>query len=139
MNLRSGSDWKVGPRHYAPRISMGLCPITQRTFWCSTSRLLCNMREQLLRKNWADWFPTFQGPVGYGIRDLSITTGGDVAFCHSFNRITGTRTSGEKSDVWIRATVGFRKIGGEWMIVHEHFSVPMYMEPPYKAAIDLKP
>src|SRR5437016_11043372 len=48
MNLRSGSDWKVGPRHYAPRISMGLCPITQRTFWCSTSRLLCNMREQLL-------------------------------------------------------------------------------------------
>jgi len=91
------------------------------------------------RKNWADWFPTFQGPVGYEIRDLSITTGGDVAFCHSFNRITGTRTSGEKSDVWIRATVGFRKIGGEWMIAHEHFSVPMYMEPPYKAAIDLKP
>jgi ketosteroid isomerase-like protein len=91
------------------------------------------------RKNWADWFPTFRGPVGYEIRDLSITTSSEVAFCHSFNRITGTRTNGEESDVWMRATVCFRKIAGQWMITHEHISVPMYMEPPYKAAIDLKP
>src|SRR5438309_3494704 len=82
------------------------------------------------RKNWADWFPTFRGPVGYEIRDLSITTSGDVAFCHSFNRITGMRTSGEESDVWMRATVCFRKIDGQWMIAHEHLSVPLYMEPP---------
>ena len=32
------------------------------------------------RKNWAEWFPTFRGPIGYEIRDLSITTGDDVAF-----------------------------------------------------------
>lgn len=80
------------------------------------------------RKNWADWFPSFQGPVGDEIRDLSITTGGEVAFCRSLNRITGTRTSGERTDVWVRATVDFRKIGGEWMVTHEHFSVPINME-----------
>jgi ketosteroid isomerase-like protein len=90
------------------------------------------------RKNWADWFPSFQGPVGYEIRDLSITTGGDVAFSSSLNRITGTRTSGENSDVWVRATVGFRKIGGKWMIAHEHFSVPINMEN-FEGVLDLKP
>ena len=90
------------------------------------------------RKNWADWFPSFQGPVGYEIRDLSITTGGDVAFCRSLNRISGARTSGENSDVWVRATVGFRKIGNKWMITHEHFSVPINMEN-FEGALDLKP
>jgi ketosteroid isomerase-like protein len=91
------------------------------------------------RKNWADWFPSFQGSVGCEIRDLSVTTGGDVAFCHSLNRITGTRTNGENTDVWVRATVGFRKIGGKWMVTHEHFSVPFYMDGSGKAALDLKP
>jgi ketosteroid isomerase-like protein len=46
------------------------------------------------RKNWAEWFHTFQGEVGYEIRELSITSDGDVAFCHNLNRIHGTRSEG---------------------------------------------
>jgi ketosteroid isomerase-like protein len=92
-----------------------------------------------LRRSLAEWFPTFRGPVGYEIRDLSITTGDDVAFSHSLNRISGTRTDGEETGVWIRATVGFCKIDGKWMITHEHLSVPFYMDGSYKAAVDLKP
>jgi ketosteroid isomerase-like protein len=93
------------------------------------------------RKNWADWFPTFVGPVGYEIHELSITWADDVAFCHSLNHISGARTFGEQTDVWVRATVGLRKSEGVWMITHEHFSVPIYMQPPrqYEAALDLKP
>lgn len=91
------------------------------------------------RKNWEGWLPTFEGPVGYEIRDLSITTGDEVAFSHSLNRISGKRTNGEDTDVWVRATFGFRKINGKWMIAHEHLSVPYEMEPPYKASLDLKP
>ena len=90
------------------------------------------------RKNWADWFPSFQGPVGYEISDLNITTGVDVAFCRSLNRISGARTSGENTDVWVRATVCLRKIGGKWMIIHEHFSVPINMET-FEGEFDLKP
>ncbi|MGH8645534.1 MAG: YybH family protein [Gammaproteobacteria bacterium] len=85
------------------------------------------------------WFSTWQGPIGYEIRNLSITVGDDVAFCHSLNRISGTKTDGEKSDIWFRHTLGFRKIGGEWKITHEHESVPFYMDGSYKAAVDLKP
>jgi uncharacterized protein (TIGR02246 family) len=85
------------------------------------------------------WFPTFRGPVGYEIRDLSITAGDDVAFCRSLNRISGTRTNGEATDVWVRATVGLRVIDGKWLIVHAHESVPFYMDGSYRAAVDLKP
>jgi len=85
------------------------------------------------------WFNTFQGPIGYEIRDLGITAGGDVAFCHSLNRISGTRNDGEQTDIWVRETLGLRKIGGEWKITHQHQSVPFYMDGSNKAAVDLKP
>jgi uncharacterized protein (TIGR02246 family) len=91
------------------------------------------------RKNWEGWFPTFRGSIGYEIRDLTISVSDDIAFCHSFNRITGTRTDNEKTDVWVRATVCFRKIRGKWKIVHEHQSVPFYMDGSDRAALDLKP
>jgi uncharacterized protein (TIGR02246 family) len=91
------------------------------------------------RVNWAEWFATFQGPVGYQINELRITSSNDVAFCHSLNRIHGTRTDGEHTDVWVRATLGLVKSDGRWTIRHEHYSVPFYMEPPYKASLDLKP
>jgi uncharacterized protein (TIGR02246 family) len=91
------------------------------------------------RKNWEEWLPSFQGPVGYEIRDLSITAGDDVAFCHSLNRISGMRINGEETNVWVRVTVGFRRIDGKWMITHEHHSVPFEMEEPFKALLNLKP
>jgi ketosteroid isomerase-like protein len=90
------------------------------------------------KKNWTEWFATFQSAVGYEIRGLHVTTAGDVAFCRSLNRITGMRTNGENSDTWVRATVGFGKIGGIWTITHEHFSVPFNMET-NQAALELKP
>jgi len=90
------------------------------------------------RKNWEEWFASFAGPIGYEIRGLSITAGDDVTFSHSFNHITGTRTNGEQSNAWVRATIGYRKIADTWMIVHEHFSVPFDMKT-LKASLDLQP
>jgi ketosteroid isomerase-like protein len=91
------------------------------------------------RRNWAEWFQTFKGPVGYEISKLQITASDTLAFCHSLNHIYGARTDGEETDVWVRATIGLRKLNGKWLITHEHYSVPFYMEPPYRASLDLKP
>jgi uncharacterized protein (TIGR02246 family) len=91
------------------------------------------------RKNWGEWFESWQGPIGYEIRDLSITAGDGVAFSHSVNRISGKRTNGEDTDVWVRVTACFRKMNGKWKITHEHISVPFYMDGSYRAAVDLKP
>src|SRR5262245_31890143 len=93
----------------------------------------------LHRSNFAEWLATFQAPIGSEIRDLSITVGDDVAFCHCFNRINGVRTSGDKTDVWVRVTVCCRKIAGSWTVTHEHVSVPFYMDGSFRAAVDLAP
>jgi PhnB protein len=85
------------------------------------------------------WFSTWPSPLGYEIRDLNITAGDDVAFCHSLNRLSGTKAEGEKVDVWFRQTLCLRRIGGAWRIAHQHESVPFYMDGSYRAAVDLKP
>jgi ketosteroid isomerase-like protein len=76
--------------------------------------------------------------IVYVMRDLTITAGDEVAFSRSLNHLTGTRTDGEKTDVWVRATVCFRKIDGQWKVTHEHISVPYDMET-FKASVHLKP
>jgi PhnB protein len=85
------------------------------------------------------WFATWQGPIGYEMRDVTVTAGHDVAFSHSLNRMRGTKTDGVKGDFWFRHTLAFAKINGQWKIAHEHESVPFYMDGSYKAAVDLKP
>jgi ketosteroid isomerase-like protein len=67
----------------------------------------------------------FERPLDYEIRDLTISVGDDVAFGHSLNRITGTSKDGKKNDGWVRFTVCFRKIDGNWLIVHDHVPVPL--------------
>ena len=91
-----------------------------------------------VRKRAEEWLSSFQGPIGYEVRDLQITTGGDVAFCHSLNRVNATNKSGDKIDMWWRATVCFRKVEGNWVVAHEHCSVPFDMQSG-QAALDLQP
>lgn len=92
-----------------------------------------------LRRGLGAWFPTWRGPIDYEIRDLTIAVAGDVAFSHSLNRMRGTRTNGESTDLWLRATMCFRKLDGTWRVAHEHTSVPFYMDGSDRAALDLAP
>jgi PhnB protein len=94
---------------------------------------------QPLKENLEDWFATFRGPIHYEIRDLTITASRQLAFCHSLNRIRGTKQDGSEPDIWFRETFCLRKLNDGWLIAHAHESVPFYMDPPFKAAIDLKP
>jgi ketosteroid isomerase-like protein len=77
------------------------------------------------RKNWVDAFAIYERPLGYEIRDLTITVGDDVAFGHSLNRISGTLKNGTRTDFWLRWTTCFQKIDGNWLIAHDHVSVPL--------------
>lgn len=91
-----------------------------------------------VRERAEEWFSLYQGPIGYETRDLSITTGDDVAFCHYLYKVSGTMTDGGKVDMWVRATVCYRKLNGTWMITHEHNSVPFNVETS-KASLELEP
>jgi hypothetical protein len=44
------------------------------------------------------------GPIVYEVSDLSVTTGGDLAFVHSLNHVKGTLASGHTTDLWLRWT-----------------------------------
>lgn len=88
--------------------------------------------------NWRDVFTAYRPPLRYEVRDLDVTVGGDVAFAHSLNRISGTLRNGVRSDHWVRWTGCFRKIDGDWLIVHDQVSVPADM-PTGKALLDLQP
>jgi ketosteroid isomerase-like protein len=91
-----------------------------------------------LKKRADAWLASFKGTLAHEIRDLDITAGDDVAFCHSLNRVIGTKTDGEEIDMWWRVTIGLRKIAGVWTVTHEHSSVPFDMETG-KASLGLKP
>ncbi|MCC8243431.1 YybH family protein [Saccharothrix luteola] len=75
-------------------------------------------------KNWANVFAFFR-EVDYEVRDLRFTVGDDVAFGHGFGRLSGTtRTGVVTNGMWVRATFGFRKVDGRWLIAHDQVSVP---------------
>jgi ketosteroid isomerase-like protein len=86
------------------------------------------------------WLDTWEGPIDCESRDLSITVSGDFAFCHGFYRLGGTpRAAGRPISFWMRATVCLSRRGGAWRIVHEHTSVPFYMDGSLRPAFDLEP
>ena len=77
------------------------------------------------RRAWVEVFAMYQRPLGYEVRDLTITVGDDVAFGYSVSRISGVLKNGDKTDFWVRWTTCFRKIERNWLIVHDQVSVPV--------------
>lgn len=94
--------------------------------------------SEAVRERAAQWLSWYRGPVGYEVRDLSVTAGDGAAFCHYLYRVSGTMTNGREVDMWVRSTVCFRKAGGAWVVTHEHTSVPFDAESG-KASVTLKP
>ena len=93
---------------------------------------------EAVKRRAAEWFSSFDGPLGFETHDWRIAADGDVAFSHGLNHVTGTKTDGQKLDMWWRATVCFRKMNDQWMVTHEHNSVPFDVSTG-KASLDLKP
>lgn len=98
-----------------------------------------NRGKETARKNLAEWFKTFDGPIAVEIKGLQISAGADTAFAYCMNHISGTNTHGQKNDHWVRVTIGFERTDGKWLVNHEHVSVPFYMDGSFRAALDLTP
>jgi ketosteroid isomerase-like protein len=90
------------------------------------------------RKNYETFLAAYDGPITSEFRDLRIIASSRIAFVHSLERVSGTLKGGQKSELWVRATSGLRKINGKWLIVHDHISVPADFDTG-KAVLDSKP
>lgn len=78
------------------------------------------------------------GGMVFNPHDIRVEASGDVAFAHLLIECGCENAQGEMEVGWTRGTLGCRKIGGNWKIVHDHFSAPFDPETG-KAALDLNP
>ena len=77
------------------------------------------------RKAWVGFFATFKGTAKIAITDLGIIVDGNLGFRHSIQHVMGTVKQGHPVDRTVRITDGYRRVGGDWLIVLEHISVPV--------------
>jgi uncharacterized protein (TIGR02246 family) len=77
------------------------------------------------RKDFEDFFAMSPGLADITLSDLDITVGGDVAYGHSIQHATLTDKDGKKTEMIVRVTDGYKKVNGQWLISHEHVSVPV--------------
>jgi ketosteroid isomerase-like protein len=115
-----------------------VAPYAQDAVVCDLAPPLSHRGMDLQSKR--AWLDTWEGPIDRESRDLNITVSGDFAFCHGFYRLSGTpKAAGRPISFWMRATVCLHRDAGAWRIVHEHTSVPFYMDGSLRPAFDLQP
>lgn len=91
-----------------------------------------------LRQRFLDWFDGFEGPIGQEITDLNVIESSDAAIAHMLIRAGGTLKNGQEVGFWVRTTDGCRRSNDEWLITHEHVSLPV--DPMSRSAVmDLVP
>lgn len=73
---------------------------------------------------WRLFYSCQPEPVAFDIRHMEIVAGEDAAFAFAHMQCAELGTNGQRMPLDFRLTVGLRKIGGRWTIVHEHHSVP---------------
>lgn len=76
------------------------------------------------RKTWDAFLGWMSGPPRFEFSDVRITAGLDVAFATAHGRCFGPDESGNPADLDFRLTIGLRKSGGQWIVEHEHHSLP---------------
>jgi ketosteroid isomerase-like protein len=77
--------------------------------------------SEAYKKDWQDLFAAFPGPLDGTLSDLDIATGGDIAYGHSIQHASFT----DKDELTVRVTDGYKRVNGQWLIAHEHVSIPV--------------
>jgi ketosteroid isomerase-like protein len=80
------------------------------------------------RKDWEGFLTQLMGPAKFGITDLHVFTAGPLGYSHSIQHVQGTDTKNQPIDLTVRVTDVYRKIKNDWLIVHEHVSVPVDLD-----------
>ena len=91
-----------------------------------------------VRKNFQRWFDIWASGIKSESRDLRIVASGDIAVAFKLARSSGTRKDGREMGMWVRVTVCCRRTNDQWLITHEHVSLPIEM-PGGRALTDLTP
>jgi uncharacterized protein (TIGR02246 family) len=75
-----------------------------------------------VRNIFADCFPCFPDTFEIEIRDQRIFASGETAAIHRLTRVVCDDKNHPAAQNWLRVTAIYRKIEGQWKIVHDHVS-----------------
>ena len=75
------------------------------------------------RETWVLFFKCTKAAV-FDIKELNIIADEQVAFCYAEMQCADKSDTGEFEILAFRLTIGLKKVGDQWIIVHEHHSVP---------------
>jgi ketosteroid isomerase-like protein len=75
------------------------------------------------RKTW-DIFFKYTKPGVFDIQELHIIAGEQVAFSYASMKCSDKSDSGDFVELPFRLTIGLTKMDNQWIIMHEHHSIP---------------
>jgi len=76
------------------------------------------------RDTWPPFFQWQASGAVFEIESLDVTAGADVAFAYALLRCGTPADLARQPEQRLRLTVGLRKTGDRWIVVHEHHSFP---------------
>lgn len=76
------------------------------------------------RQSWPPFFEFIRSGATFELVELDVEAGENVAFAYGLLRCGGEKEFAENPDNRLRLSMGLRRIGGQWMIAHEHHSFP---------------
>lgn len=86
-------------------------------------------RAAFMQQAWdVCWAEALQFPIEFVQHDLRVHADGDVAFSHCMVHMKGLDKDGQMIETWFRNTRGLQRADGQWLITHEHNSVPLDKE-----------
>jgi ketosteroid isomerase-like protein len=108
----SSGDRKAILAHHSPSLLMFDFP----------PHIVRNLEEY--DKTWDFFYDSPKGSISFVPSELQVTAGTDVAFASCLIHCDGTSAG----PLDLRLTVGLRKLDGDWIVTHEHHSVPTIEE-----------
>jgi ketosteroid isomerase-like protein len=85
------------------------------------------------------WFDTWSGPIASRPREVALRVDGSIACAWALCHMKGSKTDGERIDLWFRSTLCLERRAKIWRIAHVHNSVPFTMNGTAKALLHLTP
>ena len=76
------------------------------------------------KNKWETFFDRYQEVSSFDISEMQIQAGSEVGLVTVLMRCTGVKRGGSALELEFPSTVGLRKVAGQWLITHEHHSLP---------------
>lgn len=77
-----------------------------------------------IRQAWANCLPYFPEKFTSEHREVVIHVSGDAAIMHGIHHFIPIPADHPSGQTWMRVTVGYVRIDGQWKSVHDHVSIP---------------